>query len=166
MFQEVLLVDDKLVKNGVTQLSFKTNSIDGSVDLNIKTDGAQIPVTISLLNFQGKVLWKEQFTAPFQKQLLEKFNEPVASISINGPEDQISITYYPNPSNGAFTVELDQKLSLPVELAVYDMQGFRVHQQMLKESKAAVSLSGKKPGLYVLQIKNGAKEIRELIQIK
>jgi len=166
MFKQVLLVDDKLVKNGVTQLSFKTNSIDESVGLSIKTDGAQIPITISLLNAQGKVLWKEQFTAPFQLQLSEKFNEPVASISINGPEDPISITYYPNPSNGAFTVELDQSLSLPVELSVYDMQGFRVHQQMLKESKAAVSLSGKKPGLYVLQIKNGVKEIRELIQIK
>ena len=166
MFQQVLLVDDKLVKNGVTQLSFTTNSIDESVDLNIKTNGAQIPVTVSLLNAQGKVLWKEQFTAPFQKQLSEKFNEPVASISFNGPEDQISISYYPNPSNGAFTVELDPKQSLPVELGVYDMQGFRVHQQMLKESKAAVNLFGKKPGLYVLQIKNGAKEIRELIQIK
>jgi len=119
-----------------------------------------------LLNAQGKVLWKEQFTAPFQKQLSEKFNEPVASISINGPEDQISITYYPNPSNGAFTVELDPKQSFPVELSVYDMQGFQVHQQMLKEPKSAISLSGKKPGLYVLQIKNGMTEIRELIQIK
>ena len=166
MFQQVLLVDDKLVKNGVTQLSFKTNSSDGSADLNVKTDGTQIPITISLLNSQGKVLSKELFTAPFQKQLSERFNEPVASISINGPEDQISISYYPNPSNGAFTVELDPSLSLPVELAVYDMQGFRVHQQMLKESKAALNLFGKKPGLYVLQIKNGAKEIRELIQIK
>ena len=166
MFQEVLLIDDKLVKNGVTQLSFKTNSINESVDLNIKTDGTQIPVTISLVNAQGKVLWKEQFTAPFQKQLSEKFNEPVASISINGPEDQISITYYPNPSNGAFTVELDPKQSFPVDLSVYDMQGFQVHQQMLKEPKSAISLSGKKPGLYVLQIKNGMTEIRELIQIK
>ena len=166
MFQQVLLIDDKLVKNGVTQLSLKTNAINESVDLNITTDGAQIPVTISLLNGQGKVLWNEQFTAPFQKQLSEKFNEPVASISINGPEDKISINYYPNPSNGAFTVELDSKQSLPLELAVYDMQGFRVHQQMLKEPKAAVNLSGKKPGLYVLQIKNGATEIRELIQVK
>ena len=59
-----------------------------------------------------------------------------------------------------------RKQNLPVELAVYDMQGFRIHQQMLKESKAAVNLLGKKPGLYVLQVKNGAKEIRELIQIK
>jgi hypothetical protein len=165
MFQQVLLVDDKLVKNGVTQLSFKTNSIDESVDLNITTDGAQIPVTISLLNSQGKVLWKEQFTAPFQKQLSERFNEPVASISINGPEDKISFSYYPNPSNGAFTVMVDH-VNLPAELSVYDMQGFRIHQQIVKESKVPINMSIQKPGLYVLSLKNGSDEIKELIQIK
>jgi len=165
MFQEVLLVDDKLVKNGVTQLSLKTNSIDGSVDLNIKTNGAQIPVTISLRNAQGKALWKEQFTAPFQKQISERFNEPVASVSINGPEDKISLTYYPNPSNGVFTVILDQ-VNFPAELSIYDMQGFRIHQQMVKESKVPIDLSNYKPGLYVLSLKNGSDEIKELIQIK
>jgi hypothetical protein len=72
MFQDVLLVDDKLVKNGVTQLSFKTNAINESVDLNVTTDGAQIPITISLLNSQEKVLSKEQFTAPFQKTVIRK----------------------------------------------------------------------------------------------
>ncbi|HEX6224541.1 MAG TPA: T9SS type A sorting domain-containing protein [Chryseolinea sp.] len=165
-YKQVLQVDDKLTKNGVTQLSLKTNSIDQSVDLSIATDGALVPIAISLLNGEGKVLWKEQFTAPFQKQLTERFNEPVASILINGPEDQISVTYYPNPSNGAFTVELDPKQSLPLELAVYDMQGFRVHQQMLKESKVPINLSTQKPGLYVLTLKNGFDEIKEVIQIK
>ena len=165
MFQQVLLVDDKLVKNGVTQLSFKTNSIDESVDLNITTDGAKIPITISLLNSQGKVLWKEQFTAPFQKQLSERFNEPVASISINGPEDKISFSYYPNPSSGAFTVIVDH-VNLPAELSVYDMQGFRIHQQIVKESKVPINMSIQKPGLYVLSLKNGSDEIKELIQIK
>ena len=121
---------------------------------------------VSLLNTQGKELWKEQFMAPFQKQLSDKFNEPVASMSIKGPEDKVSFNYYPNPSSGSFTVELDKSLSLPVELAVYDMQGIRIHQQMLKDPKSAISLVAKKPGLYVLQIKNGDSEIRELIQIK
>jgi hypothetical protein len=87
-------------------------------------------------------------------------------LPINGPEDKISFSYYPNPSSGSFTVEVDQAFSLPVELAVYDMQGYRVHEQMLKEPKSAISLSGKKPGLYVLQIKNGGSEMRQLIQIK
>ncbi len=165
-YKQVLQIDDKLLKNGVTQLSFKTNSINRSVDLNIATDGAQIPVTVSMLNLQGKTLWTGQFTAPFQKQLTDKLNEPVAFISINGPEDQASLTYYPNPSNGAFKVMLDPQLILPAELAVYDMKGFRIHQQMLKEPQASINLSGQKPGLYVLHVKNGAKEIRELIQIK
>jgi hypothetical protein len=165
-YKQVLQFDDKLVKNGVKHLSLKTNSIDHSVSLNIETNGAQIPVTISLLNSNGKVLWKEQFTAPFQKQLSEKLNEPVAFISINGPEDKISMTYYPNPSNGAFTVELDPKQSLPVTLSVYDMQGFRIHQEMLKESKVPINLSIKKPGLYVLSVRNGMEETKELIRIK
>jgi hypothetical protein len=110
-------------------------------------------------------LWKEQFTAPFQKQLSERFNEPVASISINGPEDKISFTYYPNPSNGAFTVMVNY-VNLPAELSVYDMQGFRIHQQIVKESKVPINMSIQKPGLYVLSLKNGSDEIKELIQIK
>jgi hypothetical protein len=90
----------------------------------------------------------------------------VAFIYINGPEDQASLAYYPNPSNGAFRVMVDSQLILPAELSVYDMQGFRIHQQILKEPQSSINLSNQKPGLYVLQVKNGAMEIRELIQIK
>jgi hypothetical protein len=74
-----------------TQLSFKTNLKNKSVDLNVNTNGAQIPVTVSVLNAQGKIFWKEEFTAPFQKQLSDTFNEAVASMSINGPDDKISL---------------------------------------------------------------------------
>jgi hypothetical protein len=165
-YKQVLLVDDKLVKNGVKRLSFKTNSVDKSVVLNLETDGAQIAVTVSMLNLQGKTLWTEQFMAPFQKKLSNEFNEPVAFISISGPADKASLTYYPNPSNGAFKVMLDPQLSLPAELTVYDMQGFQVHRQMIKESQAPINLSGQKAGLYVLRVKSGSNEIRELIHIK
>lgn len=164
-YKQVLQLDDQLVKNGVKKLSFKTNSVDQSVDLNLETDGTQFPVTVSILNGAGKVMWTEQFMAPFQKQLSNKFKEPVAFISIDGPDDVGSLTYYPNPSSGAFTVMLDQ-VSLPAEIAIYDMQGFRIHRQMVKVSKAPINLSGQKPGLYVLRVKNGSNEIRELIQIQ
>ncbi|MGC3945732.1 MAG: T9SS type A sorting domain-containing protein [Chryseolinea sp.] len=165
VYKELIRIDDKLAKAGVTEIHLVTDSKDLSLSLDLKTTGVSVPVTVSFLNKKGIVIGESQFTAPFQKIMTDTFSEPVGSISL-GIGQQMAMSYYPNPSSGEFKVTLDKTTKLPAEVSVYDMAGFKIYQGVMSAHEATVALDKVKEGLYILQVKSDQGESRGLIQVK
>jgi hypothetical protein len=70
-------------------------------------------------------------------------------------ESELSLIAYPNPSNGQFTVKIENALGGKYELAITDMQGKAIEVQSLdlETGTTVVKLNpvGLQPGVYLLQ---------------
>jgi hypothetical protein len=77
-------------------------------------------------------------------------------------ESELSLIAYPNPSNGQFTVKIENALGGKYDLAITDMQGKAIEVQSLdlETGTTVVKLNpvGLQPGVYLLQfIQDGNK---------
>ena len=74
-----------------------------------------------------------------------------------------SISIYPNPSHGEFTIELEGLKDEVSDLTVFNELGVVVYKQEVKvqsnNTQIELNLSGSKPGLYFLVLQNG-KEVK------
>lgn len=165
-YSEVLRVDERLAQNGVKSLEVSSESDTQSLSISIDTDGAQVPVILSMLNKDGKLLGDQKLVAPINKTFNDKFNEPVASLSITGPPAPLSVSFYPNPSSGQFTLTLGAQVKLPATLTIYDGQGVKAHSQSLKALNENISLPSPKPGLYLLKVISNLGTETATLQIK
>jgi hypothetical protein len=70
-------------------------------------------------------------------------------------ESELSLIAYPNPSNGQFTVKIENALGGKYVLAITDMQGKAIEEQSLdlETGTTVVKLNpvGLQPGVYLLQ---------------
>jgi hypothetical protein len=70
-------------------------------------------------------------------------------------ESELSLIAYPNPSNGQFTVKIENALGGKYALAITDMQGKAIEVQTidLETGTTLVKLNpvGLQPGVYLLQ---------------
>ena len=73
-------------------------------------------------------------------------------------ENELAIVTYPNPSNGQFTVKIENAVGGSYTLGITDVQGKAIEQQMiqLETGTTVVKLNpiGLKPGVYLLQLVN------------
>jgi subtilisin-like proprotein convertase family protein len=73
-------------------------------------------------------------------------------------ENELAMVAYPNPSNGQFTVKIENAIGGSYTLGITDVQGKAIEQQMiqLETGTTIVKLNpiGLKPGVYLLQIVN------------
>ena len=72
------------------------------------------------------------------------------------------LTVLPNPSSGAFTLEIQSVINGDAELSVFNLMGKKIFGQTIRVSKNSLELhefdlSAFAKGVYVLQIKNGDK---------
>ena len=77
-------------------------------------------------------------------------------------EKELALLAYPNPSNGQFTVKIENALGGKYDLAITDMQGKAIEEQSLdlETGTTLVKLNpvGLQPGVYLLQfIQDGNK---------
>lgn len=98
----------------------------------------------------------------------KKINE-----EIKNPVEQKQFNVFPNPSNGAFTVEYELRSASQIELAVYDMTGSLV-KQIVKPMKqqsgiyqTPVNLTELPSGIYICKIiKDGKAESKQVVVTK
>jgi hypothetical protein len=70
-------------------------------------------------------------------------------------EKELALIAYPNPSNGQFTVKIENALGGKYDLAITDMQGKAIEEQSLDletgTTVVKLNLEGLQPGVYLLQ---------------
>jgi hypothetical protein len=81
-------------------------------------------------------------------------------------ENELAMVAYPNPSNGQFTVKIENAIGGSYTLGITDVQGKPIEQQMiqLETGTTIVKLNpiGLKPGVYLLQIVNASTIEKQL----
>jgi hypothetical protein len=81
-------------------------------------------------------------------------------------ESELSLIAYPNPTNGQFTVKIENALGGKYDLTITDMQGKAIEQQniQLETGTTVVKLNpiGLKPGVYLLQLVNASTIEKQL----
>jgi len=99
---------------------------------------------------------------------IKKVNE-----EIKNPLEQKQFNVFPNPSNGAFTIEYELRSQTSVELAVYDMTGSLV-KQIVKPMKqqsgiyqTPINLTELPSGIYICKLsKDGKVESKQVVVTK
>jgi hypothetical protein len=80
-------------------------------------------------------------------------------------ENELTLVAYPNPSNGQFTVKIENALGGKYDLAITDMQGkiIEEHSLDLETGTTVVKLNpvGLQPGVYLLQFMQDVKPIQQ-----
>lgn len=81
--------------------------------------------------------------------------------------ESTSLTLYPNPSNGTFTVSSESLFATGTQLIVMDMLGKVVHNQNvpIAADQILVQTENLKPGMYLLQVRNGQQHTSLKLQI-
>ena len=81
-------------------------------------------------------------------------------------ENELAMVAYPNPSNGQFTVKIENAVGGSYTLGITDMQGKAIEQQniQLETGTTVVKLNpiGLKPGVYLLQLVNASTIEKQL----
>ena len=72
----------------------------------------------------------------------------------NNTFDQNSISFYPNPSNGNFTVAIKNGLDVNCKFELYDVLGKKIHQQNISTTETYINTNGLSNGIYLLKLTN------------
>ena len=71
-------------------------------------------------------------------------------------QSQTNISVYPNPSNGQFQFSMDgSPLSKDCKMEIYSVQGERIYQSVITNTKSDIDLSNQTKGIYFVKMYNG-----------
>lgn len=94
-------------------------------------------------------------------------------VGISKLKDQLDmddLQYFPNPSNGEFSIQMDHTEHGAGELNVYTLSGQKIYSENIEDlyglNKKTIKLDTHNPGVYVLQIKQGNKSLEQKIVIE
>lgn len=93
--------------------------------------------------------------------------EYTQSTAINELDNPISISVYPNPSSGVFTIQTDEQSKADkIVLAVYDVKGERIYQSSSVGYPLSIDLSAQPRGVYFLNIRINERSINKKIIVQ
>ena len=87
-------------------------------------------------------------------------------LSLLKEEENFFISAYPNPSNGELSLSLDKDDLSNLEYVVTDMYGVSVAFGEISTSKTEIDLSTIDVGAYILSIKKGITELKNIKIVK
>jgi subtilisin-like proprotein convertase family protein/PKD repeat protein len=76
----------------------------------------------------------------------------LTTVGVNTSDENASVQIYPNPSQGAFTVDVQGNKLKPISIKVYDIVGQIIYETETHSSKTIVNLATQKAGLYFVQV--------------
>ncbi len=98
------------------------------------------------------------------------FNTNIATVGIADFSNSSSITVYPNPSKGAFTLNLSNLKSENIEINIFDQLGRVVFTQDLSDNDQignySIDLTGETKGVYFLRVSSDKGIITRKLVIK
>lgn len=163
--QRFLTYDKSLYTSSIKDISISTNLKSRELTIRSTTNGKNVPFTVQWLNVHGKLLHQKTFNAPSEIQFTKTFSETVGRLIILARGGQ-NFSYYPNPSNGQFTLLLDEAGFVPAQVAILSTDGTLVYSGRFNSSGEFLISVPQKKGLYVMLVKTENGEKRELIEIR
>jgi len=155
------------VNVNVLDTELETQTIfDGSYEFATTFSGSY-DIEFSKSNYETKIIEDIEFV---QGEIISVDMELVSNITVSVREQDIreKVSVYPNPSNSAFTLRLND---LPVaggdvNISVYSIIGNKVEEFSIPDPSGMISFGGDyTSGVYLVHINNGmAKDIRRLIK--
>ncbi len=92
--------------------------------------------------------------------------ESQVTLSINNFNDNNVSSIYPNPTRGAFNIEIGNTISEDITLKVIDINGRLVKESALGNGLNSVNISGMNSGLYILNITSGGNTVTHKLILK
>ena len=90
--KDLLVFEPELVQKGIEFIDVHMKPKEGIFILTASTrKNEPIPLKVTLLNDDGKVLWEETFTAPFTQQIKAKVKEPGVKLIFSIPKEGANI---------------------------------------------------------------------------
>ncbi len=77
---------------------------------------------------------------------------------INNPDGIVSMNVYPNPSNGAFTLEMNASKAGTFNMEIINIQGQVIYQKQISQDgfyRESIDISQKARGIYYIRINDG-----------
>ncbi|HEY9045480.1 MAG TPA: T9SS type A sorting domain-containing protein [Ohtaekwangia sp.] len=178
-YTKVAELESSLVSQGITSVQFDMKPREKYFRLEVQTDKQEkIPFILALVNAKGKVIWKESFTAPLNKEITARVTEPGVLLRLL-PETSIRktcrdygiyrIANYPNPARERLTVDIqsDESWQTPAEITLMNMNGTSVFSRKVDTAgQHHFELSGQKTGLYILKVSVGDVIKTSLVEVK
>lgn len=77
-----------------------------------------------------------------------------------------NVTVFPNPSNGKFTIQIQDATMFGGEMTLYDIVGNEIHKSIIISEETSINLNGKTSGIYLLRYTNQENVWVKKIQIQ
>ena len=180
-FDFTIVTDDKdgkndgekkviIKKSGKNVFSFSTDSLDMNFE-QFDTDGDGGKNSTIIITSPGdkdgkKVVVK---TSVIVIDDTDKSTQKKRSHGKNDQESKDDLKFYPNPSDGKFTIEYDLKDKETALITVLDANGKQLFKDEIKgggKYSKTVDLGGKGKGVFILNLTQGKKSISKKIIIE
>lgn len=77
-----------------------------------------------------------------------------------------NVTIYPNPSNGNFTLAIEEFKDSEYNLNIIDVTGKTVHSELIYSSQSTINLNKVSKGIYFVQLSDGSNKVVKRIVIQ
>lgn len=166
--EDLIILDNDLVAKGFSEVRMSMVPSQDYFNLEVNTDKDQkLPFDLKLLSSEGKIIWKQTFTAPFNSEIKAFVPAPggttlqMSSISkdIKDLRDYgiSEVNYYPNPFSGKLEVDISTMAAnnVPLLLSIFNLDGKKIlEKEITAPILQHVSLEGQREGFYIVRLKN------------
>jgi hypothetical protein len=92
----------------------------------------------------------------------------VVVTSLDEVTNETSLSIYPNPSTGKFTISSKETMTGNTEVTLYNVLGAKVYSQTITMSgkTAEIDAEGLPSGIYLLQLTNNGKQYTQRVTVK
>ena len=168
-----------LDKLGDMQFDFDFDDMEGfdseELELRMEQLGEELGERFENMNFDFEHFGPHSKSMTVVVMIEDLTNEECAKVNENA-EHKISpvsdleleeINFFPNPSNGVFTLNFDTAERGDITLNIYDQRGNTVYKEMLADFEGnyvnEIDISDRSNGAYYLQIIQNAKTLNKKI---
>jgi hypothetical protein len=117
---------------------------------------------------KGKFTYCPNTTSPLVNEINRTFALKTACVTgMSDVEKKESIHIFPNPSNGALTIQdIPAGGNETAHLKIYNTLGQTVYSQGIKTTAVQLDLSGYEKGIYFIQILSGEEAFSQKIVLE